>query len=246
MCGAMIGGWSIQAANVINPVDVRLVTGGDQFFPALNMINGSGLEFQLNTGDPVPAQWQHNFGNPGGESWVTGAPGGYPSDWFAASGTIPTFVLDLGQQMLLDAAMVWAYSGGTGVAGTVQGNSAQALEFRFNTEAEGDVVFAGAPVMVTVNHAPVDGSGTGYIISRQDVQVGSHLARYVEMKVTDNWFVPPGDGTGMDVHGDLSRGGDRVGLGEIRFAVVPEPSSYALLLGGLLTLGALVARRSRS
>jgi len=62
---------------------------------------------------------------------------GFPSDWFAASGSIPRFVVDLGQQLLLDAVHVWAYSGGTGFSDTYQGNSAKVLEFRFNTAAQG-------------------------------------------------------------------------------------------------------------
>jgi hypothetical protein len=36
----------------------------------------------------------------------------------------------------------------------------------------------------------------------------------------------------MDEHGHLIRGGDRVGLGEIRFSMVPEPSSGIVLAAG--------------
>jgi len=43
------------------------------------------------------------------------------------------------------------------------------------------------------------------------------------MRIADNWFVAPGDGTTQDQHGHVVRGGDRVGLGEVRFSTVPEP-----------------------
>ena len=61
-------------------------------------------------------------------------------------------------------------------------------------------------------------------------------ARYVEMTALDNFFVAPGDGSGGE-----TPGGDRVGLGEVAFAV-PEPSSLSLLAIGLL---AVLRRRRR-
>ena len=51
------------------------------------------------------------------------------------------------------------------------------------------------------------------------------------MTITDNYFTAPGDGSG----GTLA-GGDRVGLGEVAFEIVPEPSSLSLLLIGILGL----------
>jgi len=46
------------------------------------------------------------------------------------------------------------------------------------------------------------------------------FARYVEFTCVDNWFTAPGDGTGGVVPG-----GDRVGFGEIAFAIVDPISS---------------------
>jgi hypothetical protein len=56
------------------------------------------------------------------------------------------------------------------------------------------------------------------------------------MRITDNWYVAPGDGSTQDEHGHLIRGGDRVGLGEVRFSAVPEPPAYA----GVAALGLAV------
>lgn len=243
LAGCAVTALSAQAATVINPVGVSL-TGSDALFPALNIINGSGLQMQLNTGDALPAQWNHNFGDPAGTSWVSGA-FGFPSDWFADSGTIPTFVLDLGQDYRLDAVHLWAYAGGAGVAGTVQGNSARAFEFRFNTDAQGDAAFGGdAMGVASIDHGPLSETAAGFILPMQSFGLGSQNARYIQMRVLDNWFFPPGDGTGTDDHGHPIRGGDRVGLGEIRFSVVPEPSTYALMGVALTFLWAL--RRQRA
>src|SRR5512144_1783557 len=92
--------WSAHSAIVISPVSIS-ITGADEFFPAVNLINGSGLEVPLNSGDTLPVISNHIYGNGADNSWVSGA-FGFPSDWYASSGTIPTFVLDLGKQSLLD------------------------------------------------------------------------------------------------------------------------------------------------
>jgi hypothetical protein len=144
----------------------------------------------LNSGDTLPATSNHLYGDPANNSWVSGA-FGFPSDWYAASGSIPTFVLDLGQQTSVDAVHLWAYGGGTGVTGTVSGNSAKTFEFRFNTLAQGNVDFPGPAVTGTIDHGPTS-EMSGFILPRQDFPVGSQNARYVEMRVTDNWYVAPG------------------------------------------------------
>ena len=75
----------------------------------------------------------------------------------------------------------------------------------------------------------VDGSNDD--TSRQSFNFDPVTARYVEFTALDNFFVAPGDGSA----GGLP-GGDRTGLGEVAFQVVPEPSSVVLLLIGSLAL----------
>lgn len=235
---------SACAATVINPVGVTL-TGSDALFPAAHLIDGSGLEFLLSTGDPLPLVSNHRWKSPASDSWVSGAPGGFPSDWYANSSSVPTFVFDLGQDTALDAVHLWPYSGHSGADGTVQGNSARTLEFRFNTTAEGNGAFSGPAVGVTLDHGPLSETAAGFVLPRQDFGVGLQTARWIEMRITHNWYVAPGDGTTPDTHGHIIRGGDRVGLGEIRFSAVPEPHAHALVVGlGLLGL-AVGRNRSR-
>ena len=52
---------SVHAATIVNPVAVSL-TGADEFFPATQIIDGSGLSAQPNTGDPLPEIWTHAWG----------------------------------------------------------------------------------------------------------------------------------------------------------------------------------------
>ena len=75
--------------------------------------------------------------------------------------------------------------------------------------------------------------------ARQEAMFGEVVtARYVEFTTEDNFFVAPGDGSAGGV-----AGGDRVGLGEIAFSVVPEPSSILLLLTAFV--GMLGLRRQK-
>jgi hypothetical protein len=222
-----------QAGTVINPVDISL-TGADAFFPIVHLIDGTGLDSQPSTGAPVPTSWNHQWGAAVDQnSWVSSDPGGFPADWFEASGTIPRFVIDLGQEFEVEAVHLWPYAGSTGANGTVQANSAKTLEFRFNTAAQGDANFLGAPVTVQIDHGPVNETAPGFILPQQAFAIGNQTAQFVEMLITDNWFVAPGDGSTMDEHGHLARGGDRIGLGEVRFSAVPEPSTWALLATAL-------------
>ncbi len=211
---------SAFGATAIKPVSVSL-TGASTLFPVDQIINGSGLSAPLNTGDELSAGVTHTWGvATGSDNWVSTDPGGFPSDWFAASGTIPTFVFDLGSDQALNAAHFWNYGGGSGVAGTIQGNAAKTVEIRYNTAGQGTAAFAGPVINGTLAHGPTFGSATGSVLPQLDVPFGSTVtARYIEVRLTDNWYVTPGDGSGVTEGGVPARGGDRVGLGEVRFSL---------------------------
>jgi hypothetical protein len=202
-------------------------TGPDQ------LVNSSGLSTPVNDGDSLESisSVTHLFGGSFNSSWVTEA---NAPDYFATGAAAPTFVWDLGSDVFVDNVVLWQYenSGGNAVN---TGNHARLIDFRFNTEAQGADSFAG-PVK-TIDMAALVGAET--LNLPQVFDMASPTARYVQMAVTDNHY---GDPDGLGVNPTV--GGDRVGLGELRFDVraVPEPSSAVLLLGGLC---AVMGRRRR-
>jgi len=186
--------------------------------------NNSGMTPVINAGDSLESAMGavHDFGGVF-ESWVTV---GATPDYFGAY-PAAEIIWDLtgGGNTTAGSAILWQYQNDGGGVGRV-GNHAKTIEFLFNTEAQGDVSFAGAAT--TIEMAPVmDG-----INAAQGFALPGDSARYVLMRVTDNHFESPG----------IIAGGDRVGLGEVRFAteVIPEPATIALL--GLGSLG-LIRRR---
>ena len=152
-----------------------------------------------------------------GQTWVTTDPGGYPSDYIATAGA-PVLVIDLGSDLYLTEISTWGYT-------TSNDNGVSAFSLRFATSSEGTGNFG----------ASIPGQG-GFTAAKSDITRDSHLllpvtARFVEFTATDNFFLAPG-----------FSGGDRIGLGEIAFEAVPEPSTA--LLGSAALLGLLRRRRS--
>jgi len=189
---------------------------------ALN--DNSGMTPAVNAGDSLASAVAatHVFGGVW-ESWVTNAAA---PDYFATS-PAPEIVWDLtgGGDSDVGTVILWQYQNDGGGTGRV-GNHAKTIELQFNTEAEGAAAFAG--VVSTIEMEPVMDD----INAAQAFALSGEEARYVLMKVTDNHFESP----------DIIAGGDRVGLGEVRFAteIIPEPATMALLGTGFL---ALIRRR---
>jgi len=196
-----------NAATFITPISVTS-TNSNAYFPLSNLIEGPGVGYD--------AAEPHNAPG-GGHTWVTDAPGGFPSDYIAVAGA-PIIIFDLGADYLLTEISTWGYSTGNA-------NGIQTFDLKFATEAQGTANF-GAPQ-------------TGFTAAFSDIERDSHplapvTARYVEFTGTSTYFSNGGFGP--------PAGGDRAGLGEVAFAVVPEPS--AALLGGLALVGLLRRRRA--
>ncbi len=177
-----------------------------------NLIQGAGVGFDANN--------PHNklLGGPSG-NWVTHADAGYPADYIAEVGT-PVLTFDLGSDVLLSEISVWGYA-------SSNANGVKEFSLGFATEADGLGGF---------------GSLTGsFFLSnndtvRQSFAFSSITARYVQFTAIDNFFA--GDGT----PNGQTPGGDRVGLGEVAFARVPDAGSTAfLMITGLL--GLIAVRR---
>lgn len=197
----------------ITPVSVSASSSGSDLWPASNLIQGPGTGFD--------AAEPHNKTATGPSGlWVTGAPGGFPSDYIAVAGA-PILTFDLGSDVNIGQIHTWGYDSGNT-------NGVSQFSLRFATDAEGA---GGAGSSISYNPT--------FSMAREDTSIQTAAfseivnARYVEFTASDNFFVAPGN-----VAPD--NGGDRVGLGEVSFSAIPEPSTGLL---GLLGLGLAFRRR---
>lgn len=197
------------------------------------LTDNSGLSTPVNTGDTLAqaSAATHVFDGNFGQSWVTNNSG---ADYFANFGATntPTFVWDLGGLSKVEDIVLWQYQNNGG-NGTAIGNETRTFELRFSqsTTFTGAADFSGTM-------ASVLGLGGLNLAQAFDLTgvADASVARFVELRITDNYFGQPG----------ITGGGDRVGLGEIRFnvtaVIVPEPASAGLML----LAGAALLRRRRT
>ena len=206
----LCAGASLASAAVFyTPVSITS-TNSAAYFPIARLHSGPGVGYSAAAPhDGIP-----------GDTWVTDAPGGFPSDYIAVAGA-PILVIDLGSNFFLSEISTWGYTTGNA-------NGVSAFSLRFATAAEGPGGFG----------TSIPGQG-GFSALLSDITRDSHplspvTARWVEFTATDNYYSNGGFGP--------PPGGDRVGLGEIAFAVIPEPSTA--LLGGVALFGFLRRRRA--
>ena len=214
------------SATVIVPVSV---TGpaGDAGSSTDALINSAGLRdpgdspVVLITGDALATAQLFNHRLDGG---------GHVDSWTLAGTTPAVFVFDLtgGGDTSIGTALLWQYGNDEGTT-TPKGNSTMDFELIFHTDAEGAVIDFGTEAVDYSNTmAQVTDTGSANN-NAQTFQFASENARYVGLRIVNNYGTPPG--------------GDRLGLGEVAFATeaVPEPSSAALL--GLGSLALILRRR---
>ena len=158
----------------------------------------------------------HRFGSSYDGSYASTNPGG-SSDFFASIGqdTDVDIVYDLtgGGNTDIGSVILWQYENNGGGSPANVGNQAQTIEIRVNTEAQGSAAFSGSAVTVMLLPV-VDGDANpdndlGGVNSAQFFAFDSlENGRYVQISITDNYRGFQG----------ITIGGDRVGLGETRFA----------------------------
>ncbi len=195
---------------------VTASTAATDLYPASNLIQGPGVGFDANS------PWEKLLTGAEG-NWVTDACG-FPCDYIETTGPA-TLLFDLGQDVDLGEISVWGYS-------SSNANGVSEYSLRFATAADG-----AAGLGTTISYNPTFTLTNADTVRQSSLFSETVSAQFVELTTVDNFFVAPGDGSGGE-----TAGGDRVGLGEVAFAV-PEPSSLGLMGIGLL-FAALRRRRS--
>ena len=176
-----------------------------------NLIQGWGVGYQA-------AEPHQRLGGGSSHTWVTNAPNGGSGDYFANGQADPVLIFDLGANRSLSEISTWGYANSNT-------NGAKDFTLRFATSAEGTSGFG-----TSISYSP--SFDAGFNADNRDSHSFSQtvFARYVEMRITDNWRNMQGG----------TPGGDRVGLGEVAFEdAVPPPDpllsaedSYSLELDG--------------
>lgn len=217
---------SAHAAVLVTPSSIAYTVvpeqedEGNNLATEANLINSSGL-----TGTPDITNYATtthsavSLSAPG-NVWATIDPGAGGGDFYTQGGIPPVFTMSLDQTYDLTDFVYWGYFFGT----TANGNEGRQFQLEFSTD--GGATF---PASTTVE-SPL---GTIAVADANTLSLGSTFqADLVRMTVLDNHF----GATGIN-------GGDRVGLGEIRFIgdAIPEPSTG--LLGSIALLALLRRRR---
>jgi hypothetical protein len=192
------------------------VSLGD-LWPVSNLLQGPGVGFEVDEPHPGSA-------NGADFAWVTNDNAGFPADYIEQvsipNGKLPTIVFDFGADAPLDEISVWAYS-------STNSNGVSEFALRFATDANGPDGFDTSNLS-QFDFNPKNTFFAGDMPERQSFEFGEVVtARYVEFTVIDNFYLPPGDGSGGAVdefyEGYIELpGGDRVGLGEVAFRIPEE------------------------
>ena len=186
---------------------VSTSTNGD-LWTVSNLVQGPGAGFDE---DEPHGQ----LGSGSSSRWVTGAPGGFPSDYLDVAGT-PVLVFDLGSDVALSEVSAWGYS-------MSNANGVSEIRLRFATAADGASGFSDSIAYSPAFELVIDDEVRQSFPFSQTV-----IARYVEVSCLDNFYSNGGNGP--------PAGGDRVGLGEIAFEVTTEAVDARIDLPGSVSL----------
>jgi len=199
----------MQASKILTPSS-SLLLAGTEFYPAANITNGSGLS---------AAPTAENFSTithaaaSGSTAWTTDAPGGGSADYFAlgeASAPTPVFLFEFAEAHEFTHFIYWGYH-----FGRANGNEAKSFTLDFSEDGGNTFVRSldlTSPAISTLNATSFD--------------FGESIpADTIRLTLTDNWF-------------DDFGGGDRVGLGEIRFLGETPPNPNPVIeTQGLVDFG---------
>lgn len=191
---------TVIAPNSISFTGTATELGGLNLDIEDNLINGNGLLTVPTFANlSTVTHADVSFSAPG-NAWTTTDPGGFPSSFFAATAATVVFEMTFDQTYEIKDLVSWGYH-----FGTLNGNDISEVEFEYGVGN-----FANTTGLISVALAGAAGDAVVTDLG------GTIVADQLRMTVTANHF---GNATG----------GDRVGLAEIRFIAIPEPSSTLLL-----------------
>lgn len=219
--------WPIHvfADILLTPDSISYVTIPNQAQTGLNLddenniINGNGL-----SGTPDINNWQTithaavNFSAPG-NAWATIDPGPAGGYFFDEGGVAPVFEMAITSDPAspyINSIIFWGYHfGGT------NGNSVSRISLEFSSDN-------GATIFDSRNDISIPLTAEQAVRAMFAPVLGD--TNFIRMTVTDNHF-------------GNAAGGDRVGIAELRFTAIPEPTSAVALLPILM---ALISNRRRT
>ena len=212
---------AVQAAVLITPTGATASltfsppSPGINFFPIGNIVNNSGLSGSADISNYTSIT--HSAAS-NTTAWTTDDPAPGGGDWFAEGNAPVAIVFPLGGLYSVTDFVFWGYHFGSG-----NGNEARAFTVDFSTDG-GGTYGSSVAVAQPLGALAVANSATLPF-------GGAFSANTIRVTITDNQF------------GGGPAGGDRLGLGEVKFigTAVPEPS--AALLGCAALLGIFRRRR---
>jgi len=197
------------AGDARSSVDYLLIDNAGFAPDSLQDVDGN--EVLLDTGDPLTkalATYGYRAGNGQNESWTRGTNQGEPVFTFDLTGSGDT---DIGSVLL------WQYGNNGGTGPNNGGNSTKDFALIFHTDAEGDVFdFDTETIDFTGTMEVITGDNTIDNIAQVFYFGATETVRYVGLKIVSNY-------------GGAYGGGDRYGLGEVRFATeIDSPEMIGL------------------
>jgi len=222
-------GGAAQAGTIIDPTFVsgtNLNTDTSLGFDPANLTSNTFLTSPVPTGATLAqAQAAVFTGSDVYSSYWETISVGLPNNYFATYPD-PTLVFDLGSVEAINDIVLW-----NGYA--TKSNQAQGFSLSYS---DNGTTFFGA------YSNTLAASFTDSVEDAQTFALGAVDARYVAITLTSNYWSNPAN--------PALPGGDRVGLGRVRFYVsaVPEPAIWSTMLLGVLGIGAVMrgARRRHS
>lgn len=186
---AIDAGSNMGLDSLVKPASVTSTTSATDFRPVSDLISNPDFSLQNYT--------DSRDGDARSVGWITDAPnGGTGNDYFAAGEPAPVLDFEFSSIQSLTDVAVWGYN-------VVGAENNDFKDFTLELSVDGGQTF-GAPIVLTKTRYSENNFVNTLSLG------GTHLANFVRMTITDNYFGEPGN-----------NGGDRVAFGEIRFLGQP-------------------------